>query len=114
MIDHAFLLVFAAGLLDVGANIASKKSDGFHNKTWGALSLLLVFAAFGLLAQANKTLDLPVAYAVLGTTGIVGTALAGRFFWNQRLTIVGWCGIGLVIVAIVVLHVASQQPLERP
>jgi spermidine export protein MdtI len=75
----SFAFAIAAGVLDVAANLASTKSNGFARRGWGALSIVLVLAAFALLAEAIKDMDLAVAYALLGATGIFGTAICAAF-----------------------------------
>jgi spermidine export protein MdtI len=117
MHNWAFLYAFSAGILDVGANLASAQSQGFTKRTWGVISILLVFGAFALLAQACRTLELPVAYAILGATGIFGTAICGRVLFQQRLKPISWLGFAMVLVAIFVLHKASRTdktPLNTP
>ncbi|POH32993.1 ligand-binding protein SH3 [Sinorhizobium americanum] len=95
-----------AGLLDVAANLASSKSDGFVKRGWGVLSILLVLAAFALLAEAVKGMELAIAYAVLGGTGIFGTAISGRLLFGEKLKPIGWVGLILVFGAVLVLHTA--------
>ncbi|AEG04279.1 multidrug efflux SMR transporter [Sinorhizobium meliloti WSM1022] len=102
----SFAFAIAAGVLDVAANLASTKSNGFARRGWGALSIVLVLAAFALLAEAIKDMDLAVAYALLGATGIFGTAICGRLFFGQRLKPVGWLGLSLIFGAVLVLHTA--------
>jgi spermidine export protein MdtI len=102
----SFAFAVAAGVLDVAANLASTKSNGFARRGWGALSIVLVLAAFALLAEAIKDMDLAVAYALLGATGIFGTAICGRLFFGQRLKPVGWLGLSLIFGAVLVLHTA--------
>ncbi|MDW9416517.1 ligand-binding protein SH3 [Sinorhizobium meliloti] len=102
----SFAFAIAAGVLDVAANLASTKSNGFARRGWGALSIVLVLAAFALLAEAIKDMDLAVAYALLGATGIFGTAICGRLFFGQKLKPVGWLGLSLIFGAVLVLHTA--------
>ncbi|XNO42206.1 SMR family transporter [Sinorhizobium meliloti] len=102
----SFALAIAAGVLDVAADLASTKSNGFARRGWGALSIVLVLAAFALLAEAIKDMDLAVAYALLGATGIFGTAICGRLFFGQKLKPVGWLGLSLIFGAVLVLHTA--------
>ena len=102
--DLSFALAIAAGLLDVGANLASTKSEGFAKRGWGIASIVLVLAAFALLAEAVKGIDLAVAYAVLGATGIFGTAICGQVLFKQRLKPIGWVGLALVFGSVLVLH----------
>jgi spermidine export protein MdtI len=101
-----FLLAVLAGLFDVAANLASAKSEGFARKGWGVLSIVLVLAAFALLAESVRGIDLAVAYAILGATGIFGTAISARLLFGQRLKPIGWVGLALVFGAVVVLQTA--------
>ncbi|MEI2301094.1 SMR family transporter [Ensifer sp. MJa1] len=108
MSEPNFYFAFAvmAGILDVAANLASTKSSGFARRGWGVLSILLVLAAFALLAEAIKGMELAIAYAVLGATGIFGTAIAGRLLFGQKLKPIGWAGLALIFGAVLVLHTA--------
>lgn len=101
-----FLFAVLAGVLDVAANLASTKSQGFAKRGWGFLSIALVLAAFAMLVEAVEGMELAIAYAILGATGIFGTALAGRVLFGQRLKPIGWIGLGLVFGAVLVLHTA--------
>lgn len=102
--DIHFLYALIAAALDVAANLSSRQSNGFRNKLWGAASIILVLAAFFFLAEAAKGLDLAVAYAVLGATGIFATAILSRVLFGQKLKPIGWLGLVLVFSAVVVLR----------
>ena len=102
--EWSFLFAIAAGCFDVGANLASTKSEGFTKRNWGVLSIALVLVAFAFLAKAAQGLDLAVAYGVLGATGIFGTAIFGRILFGQRLNPIGWIGLLFIAAAVLVLH----------
>ncbi|HTO30658.1 MAG TPA: SMR family transporter [Pararhizobium sp.] len=104
--DMYFIFAVLAGILDVAANLASSKSNGFARRGWGILSILLVLAAFACLVEAVKGMELAIAYAILGATGIFGTAISARILFGQKLKPVGWVGLVLVFGAVVVLHTA--------
>lgn len=101
-----FIFAVLAGILDVAANLASTKSNGFARRGWGALSILLVLAAFACLVEAVKGMELAIAYAILGATGIFGTAISARILFGQKLKPIGWVGLALVFGAVIVLHTA--------
>ena len=103
----AFFLVALSGILDIIANLALAKSDGFKRLWWGILALLLVDSVFLLLALAlDLGMELPVAYTLWGAIGILGTALGGYILFKQRLKPIGFLGIALVLVAVYLLHFA--------
>lgn len=88
---------------DVIANIFLKKSNGFHNKTYGFASLALIGVAFLFLAQALLTLDLSIAYATWGALGILATTCVDKAFFGLRIKPLGFVGIATMISGIVLL-----------
>ncbi len=103
----AFFLVALSGILDIVANLALAKSDGFKKLWWGLLALLLVDSVFLLLALAlDLGMELPIAYTLWGAIGILGTVGGGYIFFHQRLKPIGFVGIVLVLVAVYLLHFA--------
>ncbi|WP_299312551.1 SMR family transporter [uncultured Halomonas sp.] len=106
LIGLPLLLVVGAAALDVAANLLLNLSDGFRRRGWGILAILLVLGAFTLLAQAVRHMDLAIAYATWGALGILGTALGGRWWFDQRLNALGWSGILVVIIAVIVIKTA--------
>jgi len=95
-----------AVVLEILANIFLKYSHGFRRPLYGLSSLIAVLAAFTALAQAVKSIDLSVAYALWGGFGIVATAAAGWILFGQRLNARGWTGIGVLLVGMVLIKFA--------
>ena len=103
----AFLLIAFSGLLDVFANLALAKSNGFKNLKWGILALLLVDSVFLFLAFAlDLGMEIPVAYTLWGAIGILGTVVGGYYYFAQKLKPIGFVGIVLVLIAVYLLHFA--------
>ncbi|BCV27922.1 MULTISPECIES: SMR family transporter [Shewanella] len=102
----SFGYVVLAALIDIAANMALTRSNGFKRKLWGALAILLVLSAFTLLAQAVKEIDLAIAYASWGAIGILGTAIGGALLFKQRLKPIDWVGIAVVIAAVITMKTA--------
>jgi spermidine export protein MdtI len=92
-----------AVLLEVGGNILLKLSDGLSRRLIGGLGLAMVIGAFAALAQAIRGMDVSVAYAVWGGAGLVMTALVGMLVFGQRIRLVGWAGIALVLGGVAAL-----------
>ncbi|WP_350445843.1 SMR family transporter [Campylobacter vulpis] len=100
------LYVVLAALLDIVANLALNKSNGFRNLKWGIASVLLVWLAFYLLALSLEGMKLAVAYTLWGSIGILGTTLGGWYFFKQKLKPIGWVGIFIIIIAVITLKTA--------
>ncbi|EPS9486178.1 SMR family transporter [Campylobacter upsaliensis] len=100
------LYVVLAALLDIVANLALNKSNGFRNLKWGLLSILLVWLAFYLLALSLEGMKLAIAYTLWGSIGILGTTLGGWYFFKQKLKPIGWVGIFIIIIAVITLKTA--------
>lgn len=99
----AMMFVFLSALIDIVANMLIVKSKSFQRLGWGVMAILLVWLAFWLLGQAVKTMDIAVAYAIWGAIGIMGTAACGRWLFGHRLRPLGWLGIVLVTLAVILL-----------
>ncbi|CAH0535288.1 Spermidine export protein MdtI [Vibrio stylophorae] len=102
----SFGFVVLAAFADIMANMALARSQGFKNKQWGVVAIVLVMLAFTLLAQAIKHIDLAIAYASWGAIGIIGTALGGALVFGQKLKPIGWIGMALVVSAVIVMKTA--------
>ncbi|PSV51010.1 SMR family transporter [Photobacterium sp. GB-1] len=102
----SFGFVVLAAFVDILANMALTRSNGFSHKRWGITAIVLVILAFTLLAQAVKEIDLAVAYASWGAIGILGTAIGGSLLFKQKLKPIGWVGIAVMISAVIVMKTA--------
>lgn len=87
-------------LLDVFANICLKKSKGFVHKSWGFGAIALIGAAFYLLTQAVKTMELSIAYALWGALGLLLTTGVDIAFYGVRLKSSAVFGIFFMITGI--------------
>lgn len=100
------LLIIVSGLLDIFANLALQKSNGFKHAWWGILAIVLVGLAFLLLSIAiDKGMDLAIAYTLWGAIGILGSTFGAYYFFKQKLKPIGYVGIILVIIAVALLQI---------
>ncbi|MGG4605647.1 multidrug/spermidine efflux SMR transporter subunit MdtI [Paenalcaligenes sp. Me131] len=102
---HYFFML-AAILLEVTANIFIKYSDGFKKRWAGFLGIGSILLSFTALSQAVQGIDLSIAYALWGGTGIFLTTMAGRVFFQQRLNRSGYVGIGFIVLGASILKLA--------
>lgn len=100
----ALLWLAASIALEVGGTLLLKRSDGFRRRLPGVVGLACVLGAFATLAQALKGMDLAVAYALWGGIGILATAVLGLLLYRQRVRLVGWCGVALIVAGTAALN----------
>lgn len=73
----AWIALFVAGLLEVGWAFSMKQSDGFTRLNPTLATFALMFASFGLLAYAMKSLPLGTSYMIWTGIGAVGAFVVG-------------------------------------
>lgn len=73
----AWGILILSGLVDVAWAYATKRSEGFTDPFWSALSILLLIVFLGLLTKALQVLPLGPSYAVWTGIGAVGAMLVG-------------------------------------
>ena len=96
--------VVISAILDVIANLFLKKSNAFTHKGYTIGCILMVWAAFSVLILALEEMPLSVAYSTWGAVGIVGTSVGGYVFFKERLGIIGYSGMAMVIFAVILLN----------
>jgi len=103
----AWLLLFIAGLLEVGWAVGLKYTEGFTRLVPSVLTLTSMAASVGMLALALKTLPMGTAYAVWTGIGAVGTAILGIFLFGDPAGTARIACIGLIVAGIVGLKLAT-------
>ena len=105
----AWVLLFAAGLFEVGWAFGLKHTDGLTRlwpTVWTAAALALSMA---LLALSLKALPLGTAYAVWVGIGAVGTAVLGIALFGEAATAGRLASIALIVCGIVGLKLATPS-----
>ncbi len=101
-----FYLVVAIVFEIVGTS-AMKMSDGM-TRLWPALVVVACYgAAFTLLAQALKTIEVGIAYAIWSAAGTAAIAAIGVFVFGESLSALKVAGIALIVAGVVSLHMAG-------
>ncbi|WP_028602305.1 multidrug/spermidine efflux SMR transporter subunit MdtI [Ottowia thiooxydans] len=104
-LSHYVFMAIAIGL-EVAANLFIKYSDGFRKRSIGVMGIVSILASFTALSQAVKGIDLSIAYALWGGTGIIFTASAARVLFKQRLSRMGWSGILVIVLGMITLKLS--------
>ncbi len=103
----AWVLLFIAGLLEIGWAVGLKYTEGFTRLVPSVLTLASMTASVGMLALALKTLPMGTAYAVWTGIGAVGTAICGIILFGDPATVARIASIGLIVAGIVGLKLVT-------
>jgi quaternary ammonium compound-resistance protein SugE len=103
----AWLVLAAAGLLEIGWAIGLKYTEGFTRLVPSVLTLAAMAGSIILLGLALKTLPIGTAYAVWTGIGAVGTALLGIILFDEPATAARLASIGLIVSGIVGLKLVT-------
>ncbi|WP_020699465.1 quaternary ammonium compound efflux SMR transporter SugE [Reyranella massiliensis] len=103
----AWLILFIAGLCEIGWAIGLKYTDGFSRLVPSVLTGVAMLVSIVLLGIALKTLPVGTGYAVWTGIGAVGTAILGIFLFGESTDIARLASIGLIVAGIIGLKFTS-------
>jgi quaternary ammonium compound-resistance protein SugE len=98
----AWVLLLAAGLLEIGWAFTMKLSQGFTRPGPTIVTLLTMLASFALLSVSMRTLPLGTAYTVWTGIGAAGAFIVGVTFLGEPAT-AGRIAAAVLIVAGLIL-----------
>jgi quaternary ammonium compound-resistance protein SugE len=101
----AWIILFIAGLFEIGWAVGLKFTEGFTKPIPIALTAISLVASMGLLGWAVKTLPLGTAYAVWTGIGAVGTAIVGIVVFKEPATAARLACLALIFAGILGLKV---------
>ena len=103
----AWMLLLAAGLLEIVWAFSMKLSQGFTRPSPSIVTLVTMLASFGLLAIAMKSLPLGTAYTVWTGIGAVGAFVVGIVVLGEPLTIARVIAAVLIVAGLVLMKLSS-------
>jgi len=101
----AWIILFIAGLFEIGWAVGLKFTEGFTRPIPIALTAVSLVLSMGLLGWAVKTLPLGTAYAVWTGIGAVGTAIVGIVVFKEPATAARLACLALIFAGILGLKV---------
>ena len=105
----AWVVLFIAGLLEIGWAVGLKYTEGF-TRPWPTVgTAAALIASMGLLGVALRTLPLGTAYAVWTGIGTVGTAVLGIVLFREPATAMRLVCIALIVAGILGLKLVSAS-----
>ncbi|HEX2112782.1 MAG TPA: quaternary ammonium compound efflux SMR transporter SugE [Alphaproteobacteria bacterium] len=105
----AWIVLFVAGLFEVGWAIGLKFTEGF-TRLWPTLGTVAsMIVSLFLLGLALKSLPVGTAYAVWTGIGTIGTALLGIVLFGESAAAARLLSIGLIVIGIVGLKLVTPD-----
>lgn len=99
----SWIILFFAGLFEVGWAVGLKYTEGFSKPLPTVLTALAMLVSLGLLGLAMKHLPLGTAYAVW--TG-VGTVIAGIVLFGESMALLRLASVALIVCGLVGLKLS--------
>lgn len=104
----AWVILFIAGIFEIGWAIGMKYTDGFTKLIPSALTLISMILSVYLLSIAIKEIPIGTAYAVWTGIGIAGTSILGILIFNEPVEILKVLFISMILIAVVGLKIVSN------
>ena len=103
----SWIILFFAGLFEVGWAVGLKYTDGFSRPLPTALTVAAMAISLGLLGLAMKELPLGTAYAIWTGVGAVGTVIAGIILFGESMALFRLASVGLIIAGLIGLKISA-------
>jgi len=103
----SWIILFFAGLFEVGWAVGLKYTDGFSKPLPTVLTLAAMAVSLGLLGLAVKELPLGTAYAVWTGVGAVGTVIAGIILFGESMALRRLASVALIIFGLIGLKLST-------
>ncbi|WP_447843981.1 quaternary ammonium compound efflux SMR transporter SugE [Pseudomonas aeruginosa] len=100
------IILFFAGLFEVGWAVGLKYTEGFSKPLPTVLTALAMLVSLGLLGLAMKHLPLGTAYAVWTGVGAVGTVIAGIVLFGESMALLRLASVALIVCGLVGLKLS--------
>ena len=103
----SWIILFFAGLFEVGWAVGLKYTEGFTRPLPTALTIAAMAASLGLLGLAMKELPLGTAYAIWTGVGAIGTVIAGVILFGESMALVRIASVALILCGLVGLKISA-------
>lgn len=107
---HYFFLTLAIAA-ELIATSSLKKANGFTVCMPSFVSVLGYTVAAFFLSLALRQIPIGIAYAIWASIGIVCTIIIGYLFYNQKIDITGFIGIGLIVIGVIIVTGFSKTTI---
>ena len=105
----AWLLLFVAIGIEVGATSLLPRTDGFRSPGWSVAVVVGYVASIWLLTVVVREIPVSVAYAVWAGLGTAGIAVVGYLVLGEPLDAVKVVAIGLIVAGVLLLNLQGAH-----
>lgn len=103
------LYLACAILVEIGATTCLKYADGF-TKLWPSVGTIAGYViSFFLLAQALRSIDVSIAYAIWSGVGTALIAAIGILWLGEPATALKLGGVALIVAGVVALNLGGAH-----
>jgi quaternary ammonium compound-resistance protein SugE len=103
----AWVILFVAGLFEIGWAVGLKYAEGFTRFWPSVFTVVSLVASMGLLGLSLRSLPLGTAYAVWTGIGTIGTVVLGILLFREPATALRLGCIALIVAGILGLKLAA-------
>lgn len=103
----AWILLVAAGLLEIGWAIGLKYTEGFTRLWPSVWTIVAMIASMYMLAVAARTLPIGTAYAVWVGIGAAGAMILGMALLGEPRTLARVACVGLIVLGVIGLKLVE-------
>lgn len=103
----SWLILFFAGILEIGWAVGLKYTDGFRLPLPTTLTVAAMVASLFLLGMSMRTLPLGTAYAIWTGIGTMGTVILGIYLFNEPANLIRLGCIALIVTGIAGLKLTT-------
>lgn len=102
----SWIILFFAGLFEVGWAVGLKYTDGFTRPLPTLLTVAAIVVSLALLGLAIKELPLGTAYAIWTGIGALGTVAAGILLFGEAISFIRLLSVTLIVCGLVGLKLS--------
>jgi quaternary ammonium compound-resistance protein SugE len=105
----AWLMVVAAGALEMVWSYSAKQSEGFTKIGWASVTIGASLISFFLLTFALRSLPLGTAYAAWTGIGAAGSFLVGVFLLGESVSPWRIASVVCIVAGVIGLRLTSTE-----
>ncbi|AYN93933.1 MULTISPECIES: quaternary ammonium compound efflux SMR transporter SugE [Pseudomonas] len=102
----SWIILFLAGLFEIGWAIGLKYTEGFTRPLPTVLTAAAMLTSISLLGMAVKQLPLGTAYAIWTGIGAVGTVIAGIILFGESVSPIRLLSVLLILCGLIGLKLS--------